>query len=131
MGLLRWALLGATGYVTYLFAKRKGEPGPRKELDGLCAIFATREGADLAVEHLVQEYGIDSAFIYVEPLAGENSAGVEASGGDAASEAPGHGTRPDAPLHGAIQVTVPVRHERVAALTEALCAVGAQKVEVF
>jgi hypothetical protein len=131
MGLLRWALFGAVGYATYVFAGRKVAPEPRKELDGLCAVFATREGADLAVEHLVQEYGIDRAFIYVEPVAAENSAGVEVSGGDAASDGRGHGTRRDAPLHGAIQVTVPVGHERVAALTDALRAVGAEKVEVF
>lgn len=102
-----------------------------EEKDGLCATFRTREEADLAVEHLAQEYGIDPAFIYVEPVADENSSGEEASGGDAPSTGPGHGRRSDAPLHGAIQLTVPVDHARMPALKDVLQEIGAVGIEVF
>jgi hypothetical protein len=130
MGRLPWALLGAAG-ATYLLNKRRRMAKARRELDGLCAVFPTRAGADLAVEHLVQEYGIDGAFIYVEPVAEQNSAGLACSGGDAASGAPGHGLRPDAPLNGAIQLTVPVQHARAGVLTQALREAGATQVESF
>jgi hypothetical protein len=107
------------------------EPDERRELDGLTATFRTRADAELAIEHLAQEYGIDPAFIYVEPVDDENSAGLVASGGDHAAGAPSHQERPDAPLHGAIQLTVPVKHESLAALTKALKETGALDVELF
>jgi hypothetical protein len=103
----------------------------RNELDGLCAIFRSRGDADLAIEHLAQEYGIDPAFIYVEPVAGQNSSGLEASGGDHASGKPGHGDRADAPLHGAIQLNVPVAHERLDLIEQAVREAGAVEVERF
>jgi hypothetical protein len=103
----------------------------RRELDGLTAIFRTRADADLAIEHLAQEYGIDPAFIYAEPVDDENSAGVIASGGDHAAGAPSHRERPDAPLNGTIQLTVPVKHSRLAALIQALEETGAVDIELF
>ena len=106
--------------------------GPqRRELDGISAFFATRAEADRAIEHLTQEYGIDPAFIYVEPVAEENSAGIAASGGDHAGGAPSHAERHDAPLHGALQLTVPVEHANLALLREALQDAGAMAIEVF
>jgi hypothetical protein len=103
----------------------------RRERDGLCATFRTRVAADLAIEHLTQEYGIDPAFIYVEPVEDENSSGIETSGGDAASGKPSHGQRLDAPLHGVIQVTVPVEHETLATVRTALEDAGAISIETF
>ncbi len=102
-----------------------------KELDGLTAVFRTRADADLAIEHLAQEYGIDPAFIYVEPVDDENSAGTVASGGDHAAGAPSHAERPDAPLNGAIQLTVPVKHENLPELTRALEETGGFDIETF
>jgi hypothetical protein len=104
---------------------------PRQERDGIIAIFRNRVDADLAVEHLAQEYGIDPAFIYVEPVSEANSAGLEPSGGDRASGAPSHGERVDAPLHGSIQVTLPVEHEDLAKLTAAMREAGAIGIELF
>lgn len=101
------------------------------ELDGLTAVFRTRSEADLAIEHLAQEYGIDPAFIYVEPVDEENSAGMVPNGGDHACGSPSHADRPDAPLHGAIQLTVPVEHEDLPVLTSALMETGALAVERF
>ena len=107
------------------------QPDIRRELDGLTAVFRTRADADLAIEHLAQEHGIDPAFIYAEPAGEENSAGVAASGGDHAAGAPSHRERPDAPLHGSIQLTVPVKHAKLQALIKALEDTGAVDIELF
>ncbi len=107
------------------------ESGHTCELDGLTALFHTRAEADLAVEHLAQEHGIDPAFIYVEAAAEENTAGIAASGGDQACAAPSHQPRPDAPLRGVIRLTVPVERGRMSVLKAALEEAGGQEVELF
>jgi hypothetical protein len=107
------------------------DPDEIHELDGLIAVFRTRADADLAVEHLTQEYGIDPAFIYVEPVDDENSAGVAPSGGDHACAAPSHVERGDAPLHGAIQLTVSVEHASMPVLRDTLQEIGGRDIEVF
>lgn len=126
MGLLRFAAVGAAVYAIYQLA-RGGRATPRA--DGLCAIFSTREQADLAIEHLVQEYRVERSEIYVEPVGAENSSGLSVSGGDAASGGPGHPNRVDAPLHGAIRVTVPVTVDNRFTLERALHEVGASRIE--
>jgi hypothetical protein len=49
----------------------------------------------------------------------ENTAGVQTSGGDHAAQL-GQGERPDAPLNGAIELTVPVDQASLSALKRAL-----------
>ncbi len=63
------------------------------------AIFKTREAADLAIEHLVQQHGISRPDIFVQPVASNNSAGSAPSGGDVLRDGEG---RTDAPLEGEI-----------------------------
>lgn len=68
--------------------------------------FATREQAELAVEHLVQELGVERTDIFVTAQGAQNSSGEAASGGDApAVLEPG---RDDAALAGGITVSVDV-----------------------
>src|SRR5690606_38978113 len=102
----------------------------RRTYNGLSAIFATREAADLAVEHLVQEYGLDRAFIYIEPVGNENSDGVAASGGDHASGRAGSHDRTDGSHHGEIEVTVPLAHNE-SVLRQVLSEAGAWRIEAF
>lgn len=45
--------------------------------------FPSRKEVELAVEHLVQEYGIRRSAIFVEPAGSQNSAGDEPAGADA------------------------------------------------
>lgn len=130
MGLLRLGVLGAALYGLYLYVSPLLGRGPRRTYDGLSAVFATREQADLAIEHLVQEHGIDRAFIYVEPVGNENSSGVAVSGGDHASSQAGSRDRPDGSLHGEIEVTVPIAHN-AAKLKRVFRDAGARRIEAF
>lgn len=130
MGLLRLGMFGAAAYGIFRLAEPwLGKP-KRRTYDGLSAVFATREQADLAIEHLVQEHGIDRSFIYVEPLGEENSAGTDVSGGDHASGRIGSHDRPDGSHHGAIEVSVPLAHNEEV-LRRALSEAGAGRIEAF
>ena len=51
--------------------------------------FGTRRDAELAVEHLVQEHGIEPAEISIRPAGEANSAGTKAAGADVESGHPG------------------------------------------
>jgi hypothetical protein len=46
------------------------------------AKFDTRRDAETAVEHLVQEYGINRADVFVSAACKANMAGVRTAGGD-------------------------------------------------
>lgn len=48
--------------------------------------FATRRDAEMAVERLVQEHGIDRDGIFIASAAAANSAGVRKEGADAACD---------------------------------------------
>ena len=50
--------------------------------------FPSRREAELAVEHLVQEYGVERTDIFVEPAGDRNSAGDAVVGADAESGHP-------------------------------------------
>ncbi len=53
------------------------------------ATFETREAADLAVEHLVQQHGIARPDIFIQSASNENTTGTESSRGDVSrSDAP-------------------------------------------
>lgn len=89
------------------------------------ASFATREAADLAIEHLVQQHGISRPDIFVQAAGDRNTAGTEASGSDVAR--PG-GTRQDAPLEGEIEVSVDIAANQIAAVQRSLGDAGAIRV---
>jgi hypothetical protein len=59
--------------------------------------FNTRREAEMAVEHLVQEYKLDRTRVQVRPAGEENTAGVVASGADAAERHRGSGAPGDPP----------------------------------
>jgi len=96
---------------------------------GLAATFSTREGADLAVEHLVQEHGVDPLAIFVEAVGEDNSVGADRSGGD--SSAPGSPGRDDAPLNGTLRVTVATDGKHVSQLSKVLAAAGAAELRII
>ncbi|MET0239081.1 MAG: hypothetical protein ABW184_04210 [Sphingobium sp.] len=65
----------------------------------LKGVFATRRDAEMVVERLVQELGIERTDIFVAPDGDENSAGNEAAGSDIDDDA-------DPQLEGGITVSV-------------------------
>lgn len=86
------------------------------------ATFKTREAADLAVEHLVQQHGISRPDIFIQSATDRNTAGSEPSGGDASHE---QGARSDAPLEGEIEVSADVASSQIAAVRRSLGDSGA------
>jgi hypothetical protein len=132
MALTRLAVLGAVGYGIYqYFNSAKAVAANTRTHDGVAAIYETRAQAELAVEHLVQELGVDRSAIFVEPVEETNTSGVQISGGDAPSGGQGSQARSDAPLNGAIRVTVAATEHKVAALRRALTQAGATNVRAF
>lgn len=91
----------------------------------ITAKFSTRRDAELAVEHLVQEYGIDRADIFlVAPEAG-NSAGSRAAGADVESGHPHFEKDGNPALAGDIELSVDLNDDREATIRRALDEVGA------
>ncbi len=86
--------------------------------------FDSRRSADLAVEHLVQEHGVERTDIFVQAAAEENSAGVATAGADAQSGHPG--VEPDATpaLEGGIEVSVDVNADNGETVRNALREAG-------
>lgn len=72
----------------------------------LCGRFATRREAELAVEHLVQDHGVDRTAVTVRAAGAENSAGTHAAGADTESGHPGQEKHGDPKLAGMIEVRV-------------------------
>jgi len=91
----------------------------------ISATFQTREAADLAVEHLVQQHGISRADIFVQSKTDRNSAGTAPSGGDASHE---EGVRADAALRGEIEVSADVARNEIDSAEQAFRQAGASRV---
>ena len=87
--------------------------------------FDTRRGAELAVEHVVQEYGIPRTDVFVQPVGEANSAGTHAAGADAKS-APDPQNREK--LGGAIEVSVDFHGDDPKLIADALRGAGAKLV---
>jgi len=72
----------------------------------LTGTFDTRRDAEMAVERLVQEVGLERTDIFLAPIGRHNSVGTVPAGSDIqAGEATAH-DRQDAPLSGKIEVSV-------------------------
>jgi len=105
-----------------------GRGGRNRGSDGLHALFESRRDADLAVEHLVQDHGLDRSEIFVEPAGATSTTGTRLAGADAPSGAPSSGGRRDAPLQGEIRLTVPITDGNRAAIEAALRETGARAI---
>lgn len=76
--------------------------------------FETRRDAEMTVERLVQEHGIDRASIFVAAAGAENTSGTERAGSDDAAGAPSEEARDDAALEGAVLVVVNLEDDAMA-----------------
>ncbi len=72
----------------------------------IVANFDTRRDAETAVEHLVQEHGIERADIFVRAPGTTNTAGTRPAGADVESGHPGVARRGEPELAGPIEVSV-------------------------
>lgn len=80
--------------------------------------FATRRDAELAVEHLVQEHGIERSDIFIAPAGAANSAGEAVSGSDQPGGPPSEPGRSDAALNGRIEVSVDLQTDGLASAVQ-------------
>ncbi|WP_340316479.1 hypothetical protein [Rhizorhabdus argentea] len=91
--------------------------------------FETRRGAELAIEHLVQDLGVERTDIFIEAPGSENSAGTAPAGADVESGHPSHEKRGEPALGGEIVVSVELEDELAAKARAYLDDAGATSVE--
>ena len=77
----------------------------------LTASFATRREADMTIERLVQELGIERTDIFVVAAGDDNTAGQEVARSDAEAGEPGREARDDAALNGQVTVSVDIEDD--------------------
>lgn len=94
----------------------------------IVALFDTRREAETAVEHLVQEHGIDRTDVFIRALGEANSAGIRAAGADVESGHPGVETQGTPELAGRIEVSVDCHDDRSATVRIALNEAGARSL---
>lgn len=95
----------------------------------IVASFATRREADLAIEHLVQQIGIERTDVFVRAPGEANSSGTRAAGADVESGHPGveKDGRPE--LAGPVEVSVDCHGGKTARVEAAFREVGALKLK--
>lgn len=91
--------------------------------------FASRRDADLAIENLVQEQGIERTDVFVQPAGSANSAGEKADGADIESGRPGVASDGAPALDGAIDVSVDVNDSDGDMIRSALQASGGELID--
>ncbi len=97
----------------------------------LKANFETRREADMTVERLVQECGIERTDIFVFAEGSENSAGEDKAGSDTEAGSPSPDDRDDAVLEGRITVSIDIEDDDQAAkICSAFAEFGAEDVSV-
>lgn len=74
----------------------------------MSADFKSRRDAETAVEHIVQEHGIDRSAVTIGPAGDDNTAGTEAARADIEDGRLKEGTEGEPALEGEIRVTVAV-----------------------
>ncbi len=95
----------------------------------LKASFETRREAEMTIERLVQEFGIERTDIFVAAEGSENSAGEQKAGSDTEAGSPSPDDRDDASLKGRITVSVDIDDDDHAAeVRSAFAEFGAEDV---
>jgi hypothetical protein len=91
----------------------------------LIAEFDTRRAAELAVERVVQEFGVPRSDVFVQPTGSDNTSGNRPAGADAkAAPMPEQGGK----FKGAIEVSVDLHGEETTQIEDALKSAGAKSV---
>lgn len=74
----------------------------------ISAEFKSRRDAEMAVEHIVQDHGVDRNAVQVGPASDENTAGTEAARADVEDGHLKSGTEGEPALAGKVKVSVEV-----------------------
>ncbi|MCX7319097.1 MAG: hypothetical protein NT113_06230 [Hyphomicrobiales bacterium] len=90
------------------------------------AMFKDRQAAELALEHLVQEIGIERTGIFIAAHGDGNTSGTHRSGADARSSLDESRGDTDPKLSGEIEMSVACGKEDTERVTKALKEVGAR-----
>lgn len=80
----------------------------------LKASFDTRREAEMTIERLVQQFGIDRSAVFVTAEGSDNTTGVEEAGSDTEAGNPTPPSRDDAELAGRVLVSVDLDDESLA-----------------
>lgn len=94
----------------------------------IVAYFDNRREAELAVEHLIQERGIERADIFLQAQGQANTAGVKAAGADIESGHPGVAKGGSPKLDGEIELSVDCHGGQQDMVLKTLKETGAKKV---
>jgi len=94
----------------------------------IVANFDTRRDAETAIEHLVQEHGLDRSDIFVRASGAANTAGTRAAGADVQSGHPGVAKRGGPELSGPIEVSVECDAARTTVVKVALEKTGGTRL---
>lgn len=95
----------------------------------LTATFETRREAEMTVERLVQEHGVERTDVFIVAAGDDNSAGEEQAGSDKNAGEPSAEPRGDAPLRGVVSVSVDIEDDaKVAKVREAFAEFHADAV---
>ncbi|MGI3903406.1 MAG: hypothetical protein ACRYGP_19925 [Janthinobacterium lividum] len=94
----------------------------------ISAEFETRRDAEVTVEHLVQEYGLDRRAISIVSVADQNSVGTEVAGSDLEDGEPKHDPATHPPLAGRLKVSVEAEAAQDEAVLKAFAAYNGRQV---
>ena len=94
----------------------------------IVAKFDTRRDAETAVEHLVQEHGVDRGAIFVRAPGSMNTAGTRPAGADVESGHPGVEKQGAPQLSGPIEVSVSCEGPQSTAVRSALEKAGGKQL---
>lgn len=86
----------------------------------IVATFDTRASADLAVEHLVQQYGVSRPDVFIQAAGDRNSAGSTASSPDF--------DRKDPPLEGEIEVSADISSSQIVSVHRSFGEAGTLRI---
>jgi len=90
--------------------------------------FETRREAELAVEHLVQEHGLQRSAVSVHAAGSANTAGSRISGADVESGHPGTDKQGKPELSGRIEIAVECDQAQASIVKAALKDAGARQL---
>lgn len=94
----------------------------------VAAEFETRRQAEMTVEHLSQEHGIDPGAISIVPVAAKNSAGTQIDGSDHENTGDKAGTEPHPALAGKLRVSVEADEALADKVLSSFAAYGGRQV---